>query len=67
MTADWIDQMTWQDWIDRAALREQMTARLANTPVTGMCLCSLVEVAVKVRWEVEFGERLAQRKVTAGE
>jgi hypothetical protein len=61
---DWIDKMTWQDWIDRAALREQMTARLAGTPLLnrpGICLCSLVDMAVQVRWEIEFRDRLQKR------
>lgn len=59
---DWIEQMTWQDWIDRAALREQMTARLVNNVrVGGACQCSAVEVAVRVRWGIEFKERLRKR------
>lgn len=61
--ADWIDKMTWQDWIDRAALREQLTARLANARITGMCLCSQVEVATRIKWDIEFRERLKQRTV----
>ncbi len=62
----WIGQMTWQDWIDRAALREQMTARLMNAPpAPGMCLCQMVELATSIRWEIEFAERLAKRNEQA--